>query len=101
MALTDAYVLPTNRIADVFSKIRDGQAPDQVTVHWVRFAGVAIDEFSKAERAVREQLPNASPPKRKLRANAACRCRRTRGSFPFLTESVQSPVRLWAAPQQF
>jgi hypothetical protein len=31
MALTNAYVLPTNRIADVFSKIRDGQAPSQFT----------------------------------------------------------------------
>jgi hypothetical protein len=31
MALTNAYVLPTNRIPDVFAKIRDGQAPDQVT----------------------------------------------------------------------
>lgn len=29
MALTNAYVLPTNRIPDVFSKIRDGQAPSQ------------------------------------------------------------------------
>src|ERR1017187_291059 len=27
MALTNAYVLPTNRIPDLFSKIRDGQAP--------------------------------------------------------------------------
>jgi hypothetical protein len=31
MPLTNAYVLPTNRIADVFSKIRDGQAPSQFT----------------------------------------------------------------------
>ncbi len=28
MALANAYVLPTNRIPDIFSKIRDGQAPD-------------------------------------------------------------------------
>jgi hypothetical protein len=31
MALTDAYVLPTNRIPDLFSKIRDGQAPERFT----------------------------------------------------------------------
>jgi hypothetical protein len=31
MALTNAYVLPTNRIPDIFSKIRDGQAPDRFT----------------------------------------------------------------------
>jgi hypothetical protein len=31
MALTNTYVLPITRIPDVFAKIRDGQAPDQVT----------------------------------------------------------------------
>jgi hypothetical protein len=31
MALTSAYVLPTNRIPDLFAKIRDGQAPDRFT----------------------------------------------------------------------
>lgn len=31
MALTNAYVLATNRISDLFSKIRDGQAPDRFT----------------------------------------------------------------------
>ena len=31
MALTNAYVLPTNRIPDLFWKIQDGQAPDRVT----------------------------------------------------------------------
>lgn len=31
MALTNAYVLPTNRIADIFGKIRDGQAPERFT----------------------------------------------------------------------
>jgi hypothetical protein len=31
MALTDAYVLPTKRIGDVFEKVRDGQAPQQFT----------------------------------------------------------------------
>ena len=29
MALTNSYVLPTNRIPDLFSKIRDGQAPER------------------------------------------------------------------------
>jgi hypothetical protein len=29
MALTNAYVLPTNRIPDLFRKIQDGQAPDR------------------------------------------------------------------------
>lgn len=29
MALTSVYVLPTNRIPELFQKIRDGQAPDQ------------------------------------------------------------------------
>ncbi len=31
MALTNAYVLANGRLSDVFSKIRDGQAPDHVT----------------------------------------------------------------------
>jgi hypothetical protein len=31
MALADAYVLPTKRIPDIFSKIRDGQAPERFT----------------------------------------------------------------------
>ncbi len=31
MALTNAYVLPTNRIPDLFEKIRDGQAPERFT----------------------------------------------------------------------
>lgn len=31
MALTNAYVLPTNRIPDIFGKIRDGQAPERFT----------------------------------------------------------------------
>lgn len=31
MALTNAYVLPTNRISDIFHKIRDGQAPERFT----------------------------------------------------------------------
>lgn len=31
MALTNAYVLPTNRIPDLFKRIQDGQAPDRFT----------------------------------------------------------------------
>lgn len=31
MALTGSYVLPTNRIVDIFNKIRDGQAPEIFT----------------------------------------------------------------------
>lgn len=31
MALTNAYVLPVNRIPDLFGKIRDGQAPERFT----------------------------------------------------------------------
>ena len=31
MALINAYVLPTNRIPDLFGKIRDGQAPERFT----------------------------------------------------------------------
>lgn len=31
MALTSAYVLPVNRIPDLFGKIRYGQAPDRFT----------------------------------------------------------------------
>src|SRR5689334_14426332 len=31
MALTNAYVLPTNRIPDLFRKIQDGQAPERFT----------------------------------------------------------------------
>lgn len=31
MGLTNAYVLPTNRIGDILGKIRDGQAPERFT----------------------------------------------------------------------
>lgn len=31
MALTNAYVLPINRLSDLFAKIRDGQAPERFT----------------------------------------------------------------------
>jgi hypothetical protein len=31
MALTNTYVLPINRIPDLFKKIQDGQAPERVT----------------------------------------------------------------------
>lgn len=31
MGLTNTYVLPINRLPDLFNKIRDGQAPDQVS----------------------------------------------------------------------
>jgi hypothetical protein len=31
MPLTNAYVLPTNRIGDLFKKIQDGQAPERFT----------------------------------------------------------------------
>lgn len=31
MALASAYVLPTNRVPDIFTKIRDGQAPERFT----------------------------------------------------------------------
>lgn len=36
MALTNAYVLPTNRIPDIFSRIRDGQAPERFTQQLLR-----------------------------------------------------------------
>jgi hypothetical protein len=32
MALTNVYVLPTNRIPDLFRKIQDGQAPERFTI---------------------------------------------------------------------
>jgi hypothetical protein len=31
MGLSTSYVLPTNRIPDIFAKIRDGQAPERLT----------------------------------------------------------------------
>ena len=36
MALTNAYVLPHKRIKDVFQKIRDGQAPDRVSIQLLK-----------------------------------------------------------------
>lgn len=39
MALTSAYVLPTNRISDLFSKIRDGQAPSAFTQQLLKDLG--------------------------------------------------------------
>jgi hypothetical protein len=39
MALTNAYVLATNRIPDLFRKIQDGQAPDRFTHQLLKDAG--------------------------------------------------------------
>jgi hypothetical protein len=36
MALTNAYVLPTNRIPDLFEKIRDGQPPERFTMQHLK-----------------------------------------------------------------
>ncbi|MBR1122512.1 DUF5343 domain-containing protein [Bradyrhizobium lablabi] len=36
MALTNAYVLPTNRIPDLFRKIQDGQAPDRFSIQLLK-----------------------------------------------------------------
>lgn len=36
MALTSAYVLPIGRIPELFRKIRDGQAPSQVTTQLIK-----------------------------------------------------------------
>jgi hypothetical protein len=36
MPLINAYVLPTNRVADIFKKIQDGQAPERVTVQLLK-----------------------------------------------------------------
>ncbi len=36
MSLTGAYVLPVNRIPDMFRKIQDGQAPERVTYQLLR-----------------------------------------------------------------
>lgn len=36
MSLTNAYVLPVNRIPDLFGKIQDGQAPERVTIQLLR-----------------------------------------------------------------
>lgn len=41
MGLTSAYVLAYGRIPDVFNKIRDGQAPDQVTRQLLKDWGFA------------------------------------------------------------
>jgi hypothetical protein len=36
MSLANTYVLPTNRISDIFNKIRDGQAPERFTQQLLR-----------------------------------------------------------------
>jgi hypothetical protein len=36
MSLISAYVLPINRVADIFRKIQDGQAPERVTVQLLK-----------------------------------------------------------------
>lgn len=41
MALINSYVLATNRIPEVFSRLRDGQAPDQVTRQLLKDWGFA------------------------------------------------------------
>jgi hypothetical protein len=39
MSLANAYVLPVNRIPDLFRKIQDGQAPDRFTIQLLKDAG--------------------------------------------------------------
>lgn len=41
MGLTNTYVLPTNRVPDIFAKIRDGQAPDRFTQQLLKDWGFA------------------------------------------------------------
>jgi Family of unknown function (DUF5343) len=41
MALTNAYVLPTNRIPDLFRRIQDGQAPERFTQQLLKDWGFA------------------------------------------------------------
>lgn len=41
MSLTNAYVLPTNRIPDLFQRIRDGQAPERFTQQILKDWGFA------------------------------------------------------------
>jgi hypothetical protein len=41
MSLTNAYVLPTNRISDLFQRIRDGQAPERFTQQLLKDWGFA------------------------------------------------------------
>jgi len=41
MALASAYVLPTNRLPEIFSKIRDGQAPERFTQQLLKDWGFA------------------------------------------------------------
>jgi hypothetical protein len=41
MSLTNAYVLPINRIPDFFSKVQDGQAPERFTTQLLRDWGFA------------------------------------------------------------
>lgn len=41
MGLSSSYVLSPNRIPDVFSKLRDGQAPDQLTTQLLKDWGFA------------------------------------------------------------
>ena len=36
MALTNAYVLPVNRISDLFRRIQDGQAPERFTIQLLK-----------------------------------------------------------------
>ena len=47
MALASSYVLPINRIPDIFAKIRDGQAPEQLTQQLLKDWGFT----SKNDRA--------------------------------------------------
>lgn len=41
MALTDSYVLPVARIPDIFSKIKDGQAPERLSIQLLKDWGFA------------------------------------------------------------
>ncbi|MEM8875568.1 MAG: DUF5343 domain-containing protein [Planctomycetota bacterium] len=67
MALTSAYVLPTNRIPDVFQQIRDGQAPDRVTQQLLKDWGFTSKNdraFLPLLKALRFLSPDGKPTQR-------------------------------------
>jgi len=67
MALTSAYVLAVGRIPEVFSKIRDGQAPDHVTNQLLKDWGFASSNdraFIPLLKALGFLTPSGQPTQR-------------------------------------
>lgn len=64
MALASAYILPTNRLQEIFSKIRDGQAPERFTQQLLKdwgFSSTNDRAFVPLLKALNFLTPDGKP----------------------------------------